>query len=78
MVSLYVVCGVCVCVCVCARACACVCARVCVCADVCAFNWVCVSCEEFGQPGKVTRSLLPAWNKLIFFDVNAKSFHQVS
>lgn len=33
---------------------------------------------DLGQPGKVVKSLVPTWNSFVFFDVNAKSFHQVT
>ena len=32
---------------------------------------------DLGQPKDVVKSVVPAWNSMVFFDVNAVSFHQV-
>ncbi|XP_029184830.2 prolyl 3-hydroxylase OGFOD1-like isoform X1 [Acropora millepora] len=34
--------------------------------------------DEHGQPDQITRSLLPQWNSLVFFEVTPTSYHQVS
>ncbi len=33
---------------------------------------------ENGEPREVVRSISPLFNSMVFFDVTAKSFHQVS
>ena len=38
---------------------------------------VCKLLLEHGQPRDVVKSLVPQHNNLVFFEVNAKSFHQV-
>ena len=34
--------------------------------------------DEHFQPKQIVKSLIPLWNKLVFFEVSAVSFHQVS
>ncbi|ELW66175.1 2-oxoglutarate and iron-dependent oxygenase domain-containing protein 1 [Tupaia chinensis] len=34
--------------------------------------------DEHFQPKQIVKSLIPAWNKLVFFEVSPVSFHQVS
>ncbi|XP_076338734.1 prolyl 3-hydroxylase sud1 isoform X2 [Tachypleus tridentatus] len=34
--------------------------------------------DSNGQPCKIVKSLLPAWNKFVFFEVTHQSFHQVA
>ncbi|KAM8947697.1 prolyl 3-hydroxylase OGFOD1 [Pelodytes ibericus] len=34
--------------------------------------------DENAQPGPITKSLIPKWNSLVFFEVSPVSFHQVS
>ncbi|XP_071444717.1 prolyl 3-hydroxylase OGFOD1 [Hetaerina americana] len=34
--------------------------------------------DDYGQPDKVARSLVPQWNSIVFFEVSHLSFHQVS
>ncbi|EHH60395.1 2-oxoglutarate and iron-dependent oxygenase domain-containing protein 1 [Macaca fascicularis] len=36
------------------------------------------SIDEHFQPKQIVKSLIPSWNKLIFFEVSPVSFHQVS
>jgi len=36
------------------------------------------SADELGQPQKVVKSILPKRNNFVFFEVSAKSFHQVA
>jgi len=36
------------------------------------------STDEHGQPEQITRTLVPQWNSLAFFEVTPISFHQVS
>ncbi|XP_004626032.1 prolyl 3-hydroxylase OGFOD1 isoform X1 [Octodon degus] len=36
------------------------------------------STDEHFQPKQIIKSLVPAWNKLVFFEVSPVSFHQVS
>ncbi|XP_058296986.1 prolyl 3-hydroxylase OGFOD1 isoform X3 [Hylobates moloch] len=36
------------------------------------------SIDEHFQPKQIVKSLIPSWNKLVFFEVSPVSFHQVS
>ncbi|XP_068115951.1 prolyl 3-hydroxylase OGFOD1 [Hyperolius riggenbachi] len=36
------------------------------------------STDEKAQPSHIVKSLIPSWNKLVFFEVSPVSFHQVS
>lgn len=33
---------------------------------------------EHFQPKQIVKSLVPSWNKLVFFEVSPVSFHQVN
>ncbi|CAG8446855.1 11180_t:CDS:2 [Acaulospora colombiana] len=34
--------------------------------------------DEFGQPNKIVRSIIPKWNSMAFFELSPTSYHQVS